>query len=342
MRQIYTHILTFWFKHRYFGDELLKSVDISLAEQSQRTITNLDVIIKPFSGGFNVLASNPELLNTSSGSNPLQIYLFSKDPKYVNYTELPSYNLSDKLLYFNNLSATPGQDSQSFLLHLSKYASENNIVLISHGKISIPDYQPDLTYRFTDATGNEIPAKSLTPSANNAGSFFISGIEQGLVRVFSGPDEIMKVYYYPKAIWKKPLGTVELFFDELNRQYRANGKINYVICFDNRKTTWKYFLVSQVFQKFNNLSIINKAKEQVFLPPQKQLVFQNTNALVFESKIKIPLAELSDENFQLVENYDPVTRSGKIILKSLAKATSEQLFSDALKSGENVYSHIYI
>lgn len=342
MRQIYSHILTFWFKHRYFSDELLKSVDITLAEGSQRTITNLEIIIKPFAGGFNMLTSNPELLNTLGDSNPLQIYLFSKDPQYVNYTELPSYNLSDKLLYFNNLSAISDTDSRNFLLHPTKYASKNDVILISHGKINIPDYQPGIPYRFSDAKGNEIPSGSVTQSPNNTGSFFISGIDQGLVHIFSGNNEILKVYYYPKPIWKKPLGTIELFIDELNNHYRANGKFDYAICFDNRKTTWKYFLVSQVYQKFNNLSIINKAKEQVFLPPQKQLILQNTNALVFESKIKIPLAELSDENFQLVDNYDPVNRSGKVILKSLTKATSEQLFSDTSKTGENVYSHIFI
>ena len=342
MKQIYSHILTFWFKHRYFSDELFKSVDISLAEGSQRTIANLELIIKPFAGGFNVLTSNPELLTASNGSIPLHIYLFSKDPQYVNYTELPSYNLNEELLYFNNLSVTSDPDSRKFLLHPAKYASKNNIVRISYGKISIPDYQPENTYRFTDATGNEIPSASVTHAPNKAGSFFISGTEQGLVRIFSANDEILNVYYYPETIWKKPLGTLELFIGELGRQYQANGKLDFAICFDNRKTTWKYFLVSQVYQKFNNLSIINKAKEQVFFPPQKQIVHQNTNALVFESKNKIPLAELSDENFQLVDQYDPVNRSGKVILKSLARATSEQLFSDGSKSGEHVYSHIFI
>jgi hypothetical protein len=342
MRQIYSHILTFWFKHKYFSDELLKSLAISFSEETLKTIRNLELIIKPFAGGFNLLTSNPELLNASDNFKPLQIYLFSKDPKYINYTELPSYNLSDNLLYFNNLSNLPDSDNRSFLLHQTNYASKNDVVRICHGKISIPDFKPEINYRFTDAKGNEISSESVTLSSIKAGFVNISGIEQGLVRIHSGNEEILKEYYYPQAIWKKPLGIVELFTDELNRLYKANGKVDYAICFDNRKTTWKYFLVSQVFQKFDQLSIINKAKEQVFLPPQRQLLYQNTNALVFESKSKIPLSELSDDNFQLVNHFDPVTRSGKVILKSLAKATSQQLFSDSSKTAENVYSHIYL
>jgi hypothetical protein len=51
---------------------------------------------------------------------------------------------------------------------------------------------------------------------------------------------------------------------------------------------------------------------------------------------------VSDENFQLVDNYDPVNRSGKVILKNMVKASSEQLFSDPAKSAGNAYSHIYI
>ncbi|MBV5313467.1 MAG: hypothetical protein JZU47_09235 [Prolixibacteraceae bacterium] len=341
MKQTYSHILTFWFKHRYFSDELFKSVDISLAESSQKTINDLGIIIKPFPGGFNLLAANPELLNSLDDSSPLQLYIYCQDPLYINYTELPSYSLRDTILYFNNLSAG-SNPNESFTLHQSKFLSKDDVIQLSSGQINIPDYNPQNKYHFTDASGKEISSVYVVQTPGNTGSFFISGIEQSLVRAFSANDEILKAYYHPKALWKKPLAVLELFAGKLSEQNKTNGKVDYRICFDNRKTTWKYFMVSPVYQKFNNLSIINKAKEQVFLPPQKQLVHQNTSALVFESKIKIPLAEFSDENFQLVDNFDPTNRSGKIILKSLAKASSEQLFSDQSKPVENVYSHIYI
>src|SRR5665648_27967 len=342
MNQSYSHILTFWFKHRYFGDELFKSVDISFAEGSQKIMNNLGLIIKPFAGGFYVLTSNPELLDSLDDINPLQIYLYSKDPLYINYTELPSYNLRDKLIWFSNLTKKADPENGSFLLHYAGYASGDDIIQISHGEINIPDFNPEKNYRFTDTSGNEIYSEYVTQSANDSGSFLISGITQGLVRIFSDNEEILKVYYYPNTIWKKPMGIVELFTGELFKQYNAIGKVEYSICFDNRKTTWKYFLVSEVYQKFRNLSIINKSKEQIFLPPQKQTLQSSSIALVFESKIKIPLSELSDENFQLVDNFDLENRSGTVILKSLAKASSEQLFSDASKTDGNVYSHIYI
>jgi hypothetical protein len=68
----------------------------------------------------------------------------------------------------------------------------------------------------------------------------------------------------------------------------------------------------------------------------------NPNVLVFESKNEIPLSEFSDENFQLVDNFDLGTHSGKIILKNLVKASPAQLYVDELQPGEKTYSHIYI
>ena len=342
MRQIYSHILTFWFKHRYFNDELFRSVDISFAEGSQKLINDLGIIIKPFSGGFNVLALNPELLDSQNDIHPLQIYLYSKDPLYINYTELPQYDLRNKLLYFNNLSIHAEPKNEQYLLHQSKFASIDNVIQICQGRIEIPEYDSRIKCRFTDASGNEISSESVAQARNESKSFFISGIDQGLVRIFSANDELLKAYYYPLALWKKPMGVIELFAGELFKRFQTEGKLDYAICFDNRKTKWKYFLVSPVYQKFKNLSIINKAKEQIFNPPKDQIVHQNTQVLVFESIHKIPLTEFSGENFQLVENYDPVKRTSIPVLKTLAKASPEQLFSATSKADENVYSHIYI
>lgn len=342
MNQTYSHILTFWIKHRYFSDGLFKSVNISFAEGSKKIINNLELIIKPFAGGFNLLASNPELLNSLNDIHPLQIYLDSKDPLYINYTELPPYSLRDNLIYFNNLSITADAENESFSLHKDKYASKNEIVLICNGNISIPDYNPEINYRFTDAKGNEIPSESVRQTSNNSGSFNISGIEQGLVRIFSASEEIQRVYYQPNAIWKKPIGIVELYTTELFKTYKASGRVDYSVCFDNRKTTWKYFFTDKNILKKSNLGIINKDKKQIFLPPQVLPVNQNLNALVFESKIKIPLFEFSDDNFQLVDQSDPKKAPGIPVLKSLPKASSKQLFTDPSKSPENVYSHIYI
>ena len=342
MLQNYIHILTFQFNHLYFNDKRFRSVKITCDEETTKLIKNIDLIIKPFPGGFNVLTSNPELLKTTSNSNPIRFYINCKDPEYINYTELPNYKISENLFYFNNLTIGTSKNNNSLLLHSGEFVGDNDIVKVCNGYITMPQYDSTKTYRFSDASGNEIADQSIMQAKPDSDVFNISHLPQGLIRYGDGSTELGRTYYNPATIWKKPLGILEIFTDSLLSQFEKNGTVAYAVNFNNRKTTWKYFLVNPIYQKFNNLSIINKVKEQAFNGPQKQQVYLNAEALVFESKDVIPLVEFSDDNFQLVENFDKGTRSGKIILKNLVKASSAQLFVDESQSGKKTYSHIYI
>jgi len=342
MLQFYSHILTLRFKHRYFIDELFKSVEITNDEETNKLIRDLDLIIKPFPGGFNLLTSQPELLKTTNNANPLMFYVNSKDPEYINYTELPNYRLTDKLLYFNNLTVSSSTNKNNLLLHSEEFVGDNEIIPVSQAYITIPQFDSKKKYRFSDASGNEISAQNIVQVKPDSGVFSISNLPQSLIRYYLDSTELGKVYYNPTPIWKKPLGILELFTNDLLTQFEKSGTVEYVINFNNRKTTWKYFLISPIYQKFNKLSIINKGKEQVFNGPQKQQVQLNPDVLVFESKNEIPLTEFSEDNFQLVDNFDLGTHSGKVILKNLAKASPAQLYVDELQSSEKTYSHIYI
>lgn len=342
MLQSYSHILTLLFKHRYFNDELFKSIEITNDEGTNKLIKDLDLIIKPFPGGFNLLTSQTELLKTTHNASPLRFYLNSKDPEYINYTELPNYRLTDKLLYFNNLSINSSTNNNKLHLHSEEFVGEKEITPVCQLYITIPQFDATRKYRFTDASENDISAQNIVQVKSDSEVFSISHLPQGLIRYYLDSTELGKVYYNPTPIWKKPLGILEIFTNDLLTQFEKSGTVEYVINFNNRKTTWKYFLISPIYQKFNKLSIINKGKEQVFNGPLKQQVLLNPDALVFESKNEIPLTEFSEENFQLVDNFDLGTHSGKIILKNLVKASPAQLYVDEMHPGEKTYSHIYL
>lgn len=342
MRQTYHHLLTFQFKHRYFRNDLFKPIEISYAEGTPKLINDLGIIIKPFTGGFHLIASDPKLLMDANDVHPIQLHLYCNDPLYINYTELPNYRLTDKLLYFNNLIGVFDQNSNSFQLQHSEFVGPNEVVQISSGKINIPAFSPNMEYRFTDAAGNEISSQCISQSATGSNEFIIANLPQGIIRVLADNKEVYQVYFNPGVVWKKPMAIAEIFPGQLFRHFEEKGKVDYTIIFNSRQTIWKYFLVSPVYQKFTNLSIINKSKEQVFNAPQKQHVYKNPETLVFESKIKIPLSELTDETYQLVDSFDPEHRSGKVIHKNLAKASPEQLHFDLTKSEESAYSHIYL
>lgn len=342
MKQAFNHILTFFFRHQYFNDKLFKSIEVSLDEDSHRLINNFGIVVKPFPGGFHLLSSNPELPEPLNEVESLQLYLNCSDPFYINYTDLPIYNLANKLLYFNNLTDAKSDGDDSFVLNKEEFAGENELVQVVYEKFSIPDFKAGEDYRFTDAAGNEIPSQNILLSIQNSNSFNISNLPQGLILFHSENNSVKKFYHYSKAVWKKPLAVVELFPGKLFNQFKEKGKIEYAINFSNRKTIWKYFLVSPVYNKFKNLSIINKGKEQVFNSPQIQQIHSNLEALVFESKSEISLAEQSDENYQLVDNYSAGNGKSKVVLKNLARASAEQLYRDETKTNETFYSHIFI
>ncbi|MFV0590833.1 MAG: hypothetical protein ACK5M7_05570 [Draconibacterium sp.] len=86
---------------------------------------------------------------------------------------------------------------------------------------------------------------------------------------------------------------------------------------------------------------INKNKEQVFSGPNKQTVYENTEALVFESKEKLPISELRNETFQLIDAEGPAFQQGRIVIKNLPSAGPELIYTDTEQT-DIQYSHIYI
>lgn len=342
MKQSFVHILTLFIKHQYFSDGLFKSMIVSLSEDSQRLLYNFGLLIKPFPGGFHILSSEPERTGIIDESEPLQVFFQCTDPNYINFTDLPTHSLTYRMLYFNNIAEFSDEGDNGFLLHEEEFAGENELVQVVHEKVSIPGFNPGENYRFTDASGNEIPSQNISFSMQNSNSFNISNLPQGLILFYSANNNVMKFYHYSKAVWKKPFAVLELFPGKLFNQFKEKGKVEYVINFSNRKTIWKYFLVSPVYDKFKNLSIISKGKEQVFNLPQIQQIYPNMEALVFESKSQIPLAEQSDEYYQLVDNYSAGNGKGKVVLKNLPRPSTDQLYLDEKKTKETYYSHIFI
>lgn len=342
MKQSFELIMTLLIRHQYFSDGMFKPLIVSLTEESQRLIQNLGIFIKPFPGGFHLLSSDAELHGNIDAADSIQFYLNCTDPYFVNYTELPAYNLADKLLYFNNISGIRKEGTKGFVLHPEKFAGERELVQAVYEMIIIPGFNARQDYRFTDAAGNEIPSGNISSSIQNPGTFNITDLPQGLILFNGAKKDVKKFYHYSKAVWRKPFVVLELFPGKLFQQFAEKGKVQYAINFSSRKTIWKYFLVSPVYNKFQNLSIINKGKEQVFNSPQKQFVHPDLEAIVFESKSEIPLTEFSEETFQLVDNFSAGNGKGRVILKNLAKASPEQLYKGEGHSNEAIYSHIFI
>jgi len=250
MEQKYRQVAVLFFKHQYFKTKLFRSIEVSYDENTAKLATDLSIIIKPFPGGIYILSSNPDLLDTTAETVPLRLHLNCKDPYYINYTELPTYNLNDTLIYLNNLALDADANNDATKLHKEKFIGVENLVELNQGKINIPSYDPNQQYLFTDPFGREISKKYIKPSTNNPSEFIVSGMPQGAIYLTANTKVIKKIYYYPKRVWKKPMAIIDIYPSKLLEQYKESKKLEYIINFNNRETIWKYFFVSPLYQYY--------------------------------------------------------------------------------------------
>jgi hypothetical protein len=349
MNQMYHHIATISCIHPYFKDGSFRSIGFSASKDSSKLLHDLGVLIKPFPGGVHLLSAYPELLIIENNKNSIIFYLSCSDPYFINFTHLPdNYSPSKDVFYFNNLSTHISTFKKTYALQNSEFVDENDLSHLSNGTFEILDFDPTNTYTFHDAANNEIFKEHIIETFLNSGRYVITGLPEGLIAVKLENKVIQNVYYYPNAVWTKPLIIIELFTDTLYEHYKRNEKANYVVHYNNRSTIWKYFLTNPKFENFEDLCIINKKKVKVFGTPEKYVLSNNKQALVFSSDNEIPFQEYTDEYFLLVDKYvlNP-NNENKIeyeeVINNLVKASPEQLISEKNQNEKiTYYSHIYI
>ena len=338
MQQLFKHILDITLKHGYFKDEIFRSIHLTPTDDTLMLLRNLEIVLKPFSGGISLFAANTEVFKTIDVDlAAIRLYLYCNDPYYINYTdynykEPARHSLLNTIVYFNNLR-------NSSLLNKNEFVSEEDVVPLSFGKITIPEDDVTKTFVFKDSRGQLISGQHFRSVQSDQNiEFMISNLPEGLISIFEGNRQISEVYYVPTSVWKKPIGIVEIYIANLYDQHITTEKVDYIIQFKNRHTIWKYFLVDPTYQKFKKLHIIKGKNERIFGSPIEEDISGN-KAWVFMSNEKLPLLEYADAPLKLV-NGDEINSPD--ILNPLPWASPEQLFQENNNNTESMYSHIYL
>jgi len=108
----------------------------------------------------------------------------------------------------------------------------------------------------------------------------------------------------------KPFGHLKIALDE------KLPLDNYII-FTAPSLYWRYIIRSPHLLDYSALAITNKNKNIVFDGPYPVTLPNGDPALAFVSPNVIPQKELSELNWQLIENYDTKTNSGRTIMPNL-------------------------
>ncbi len=89
------------------------------------------------------------------------------------------------------------------------------------------------------------------------------------------------------------------------------------IHFKSLATIWRYVVVTGHLRQLAAPAVINKESKEPFVGPELLVLPDNKQAVCFRSPKPIQLAYRCAQSFQLVDNYDAVTKKYKVVLQSL-------------------------
>lgn len=327
MQSVFSHIASFQYYHEYHGGKSGGVFQLKIPTETQKSLLNLNLVIKPFDSGFHLLSGDTSLLQNEL--KPLRFHFQVKDSLFWNYTELEGFYPQKNLIFHSNLliteeneTGTKGrlidQDALYTNHHVKKFPfdlinSQNPIVLDEMGNSKDVDPNGPL--------GNDVEDET----------------------TFTMPSETAekRLYIFPNPLFMLPDMVFALkpakFFEDL----QSNSPVTYQINFKARATKWRY-IISDPDLKTRPMHVIQNAKKVIYSFTEKQI---NINGLgmmrCFESAQEILFQNPASVDFQLIGTEPDPKKSPPILLRYLPVASPENIHQDNSSKG-NIYSHIFI
>lgn len=126
---------------------------------------------------------------------------------------------------------------------------------------------------------------------------------------FVGENDMVDFRTFEIPYFAKPFGHLKMVLDK-------NLPLDHYIKFTAPSLYWRYIIKSPHLLDYSDLAIMNKSKNIVFDGPYPANLPNGEAALTFVSPSTIPQKELSQLNWQLVEQYDE-NNSGRVVIPNL-------------------------
>lgn len=137
--------------------------------------------------------------------------------------------------------------------------------------------------------------------------------------------------FFPSSA-SKPFAIIHLHLNKLNAE-------RYGIRFQEKAVYWRYLLVGAHVNRLSNPAILNTTIP--FSSPKAVTLPNKVKALAFESEVPVPLKQKSDRQFQLVENHNPSTGKGKVVINNLPHPEVRTMLQHKTAQGKT-YTEIII
>ncbi|WP_439490146.1 hypothetical protein [Algoriphagus sp.] len=326
----FTHIASVDFSHEYYAPLSFDGFSCVWESGSRLKASNLQLLLKAFSGGFSLYSSDPELL--SDEESHLFVRIFIKDPLFYNFTDLEGeFRPDSKVLLFRNT----GEATGSKRLHSGEFVSIADSLEVLNAK-NMEELRSEInadTVSIRDFSGMEI--------SQDKAFQFIMDREERIFFVSEG-NQVKGYYKRSDPLEKLPFGLVSFHCGQLYKNYSDFRQATAAsVRFQTRSTIWKYILADKVYEKFPQLKIIDSQNKEVNFKESEFEVPPDWKVRSFESEVKLPFTSHSNSGFQLVETPKEGSQAMRIVVKQLPKGNPDGLYR-LPANDDGLFTHIFI
>lgn len=331
MQNTFSIISTLQIRHEYFIQNEPGFSQLTIPQESKKSLNNLNLLVKPFNNGFHILGGDISLLKEEW--NPIHFHFSIQDPLFYNYSDLEDFKPGKFLIYLSNKVVYQMEEPGKMRLSTEEFVSKESLVTARQGNIQFNGLPINDLFTLTDESGK-------IQDISAGGQFQNVSYEEGMYTI-SGKDLTQTFYFFPQRIFRSPDLVFTIYPAQLYEEYQKNGSAHFLAKFKSRKTKWRYILTDPIYRKFQKLSIIDIKKKTIPFE-EKEIEFNELGRYrCFESIETIILQDSNNGYFQLVEKPDLDPNNEKIVLKALPGASPEFLIQEAFPNGD-IYSHIFI
>lgn len=357
MKTLYRELFSVTFTHDYFADADFTGITALPDEDCRNTLINNELLFKKRSTGFTILynelafGSKKSAEEVINGLPQLRFVLQLTDNNFYNYTALNPEWATWRTFTNPNLwteTAKLAREIKTALAEKYELFAGYNIY-----KVSIAETQPITSINNCSFLFTNKPAllRSYLKLAHNKNS---ARINTALPTPAENTNNLHSGQYVAvKDFEENRLDTTlkkEKKFGEIIIDCLENFKTNFYIRFRNKKSYWRYILISKYVKNLELpeiLSVTANNSEKAFLKQlTNKILATNEDIVVFTSIKQYPLCHTfsSTQLFSLV-NINASGNGNYTVVKSVLPTPDVNTISNALPQvvdSLNVFSDIFL
>jgi len=349
----FTQLFEIQLEHAFYKDGRCPDMQLVPTPATQQHFQKLGLLFKPHASGAHILYKFTEgestVIQSFSAPFTLSFLLLSKNPTFLNFTDLP---IEQKPIqyYFSNAS---------------KQANSEGKIKLNQGDFVSVDDVGSFTGAVFPIEVNAEKEKKVNLKMNNAADELLleeivedqqyyhldlSKQEPGKYSI-SVDDQAPSSFYYEPALNAQHFGLIKLQIDGQDQSFfDSQKKVVFALQFKTRSTTWRYHIVNQQAAPNQEYKIIDKTNSVQFTEGEEVNLPNGSNAMRFDSiddaetKEGVSLQERYSGHFQL-ELYGAVQQLGGRRSKKtmiLPNAGPQQVRIEKSDEGLRAYSDIYV